>query len=525
MKAIKLFLPVVSLLFMAALSSCNREDGGRLLLGSDDAVKRSVVSEDGPRDGQKHRSSSNFSTKGMNKGKILWTCESDDITFDVYIDKTGSDDVFATSLFNTAITDFIESDKLYIANPANAKGDFTITYEIIEENAGCVYITSAASHLDGQDHRSSQNFNLGDSNHYLVQCPDSVSFTIEQDVTGSDKVVYENVKNGSIIQNHLTSNLYISDPTGAKSAFMVTFVPYLYTGRDWMTQLSDDLYLYELSIPGTHDSGTGEYVSAGISKCQNFSIREQLLDGIRYFDIRVDEELDIRHGSTDCKIDFSDVWNDFTSYLNEHPGEVIIMQLNSHDDDDSLADPLNSYFTNSVMWTKNYIPKLGEVRGKVVLFKRIRDTSYGVNVRSVWPDDGVETNGNNGINTFYIEDRYFDTGEAIHDTAEKKKVVSEAINDACKNLDNGKMYIIFNSVAGRGTHTPWDYAWGGLGIDPEMNPSLNNIFNGVDTSYVQRPLRIGTILLDFYNKHGNDDPHHLVERIINYNFSTPFINI
>jgi len=40
MKAIKLFLPVVSLLFMAALSSCNREDGGRLLLGSDDAVKR-----------------------------------------------------------------------------------------------------------------------------------------------------------------------------------------------------------------------------------------------------------------------------------------------------------------------------------------------------------------------------------------------------------------------------------------------------------------------------------------------------
>ncbi len=158
-----------------------------------------------------------------------------------------------------------------------------------------------------------------------------------------------------------------------------------------MTALSDDLYLYELSIPGTHDSGTGEFVSAGMSKCQNYNIMQQLNDGIRYFDIRVDEEMDIRHGITDCDIDFKDVWNDFTLFLKEHPGETIIMQLNSHTDDDEIAESLAEYFKPENIWTGNSIPRLGEVRGKVVLFRRYKETDNGgIDVRSVWPDDGAQ---------------------------------------------------------------------------------------------------------------------------------------
>lgn len=34
------------------------------------------------------------------------------------------------------------------------------------------------------------------------------------------------------------------------------------------------------------------------------------------------------------KIIFEDVWNDFMLFLKDHPGETIIMQLNSHTDDD-----------------------------------------------------------------------------------------------------------------------------------------------------------------------------------------------
>lgn len=490
-----------------------------------DEIKRTVVSEKGPQKGQKHRSSDDFSTKGMKSGKILWTCDDDDITFDVNINKSGTDGVFATALYNNAITDFISSDKLYIANPKNAEKDFTITYQIISDDDGSCYVTSASSPLDGQNHRSSANFELGRSAKYTVVCDEGVTFTIKQDVSGTDQDVFTGVKNGDALVNPYKDKLYIADPKNAKRSFTVIFKPVVDDTRNWMTALSDDLYLYELSIPGTHDSGTGEFVGAGTSKCQNYNIMQQLNDGIRYFDIRVDEEMDIRHGITDCGIDFDDVWNDFTLFLKEHPGETIIMQLNSHDDDDEIADDLAKYMTDKNTWTGSSIPKLGEVRGKVVLFRRYKETANGgIDVRSVWPKDGVTTNGNNNSNYFYIEDRYYSTSEAIHDTREKRELVCAAIKDACDS-DNKKMHIIFNSVAGRGSHTPWDYAWGGIGISPEMNPALKDILDSIATDNKVRPLRMGAILLDFYNKHREDDTYQIVERIINFNFDKPFISI
>ncbi len=127
-------------------------------------------------------------------------------------------------------------------------------------------------------------------------------------------------------------------------------------------------------------------------------------------------------------------------------------------------------------------------------------------------------------NIFYIEDRYYSTSEAIHNTREKRELVCAAIKAACDN-DNNKMHIIFNSVAGRVTHTPWDYAWGGVGIEPEMNPALKQILDSIATDNKVRPLRMGPVLLDFYNKHRDDDDCKLVERIINFNFKEPFIKL
>ncbi len=490
-----------------------------------DVEKRTVVSEKGPQKGQKHRSSNDFSTKGMKNGKILWTCDDDNITFDVNINKSGTDDVFATSLSNNTITDFISSDKLYIANPKNATKSFTITYQIISDESGYCYVTSASSPLDGQNHRSSANFELGRSLRYKVECDAGISFTIKQDVSGTDKDVFTNVNNETILDNPYMGKLYIADPKNAKKSFTVIFKPVIDDTRNWMTALSDDLYLYEISIPGTHDSGTGEFVGAGMSKCQNYNIMQQLNDGIRYFDIRVDEEMDIRHGITDCDIDFKDVWNDFTLFLKEHPGETIIMQLNSHDEDDEIAKSLSEYFKSDNIWTSKSIPRLGEVRGKVVLFRRYKETDNGgIDLTGVWPNDGVKTDGDNGSDKFYIEDRYYSTSEAIHNTHEKRELVCAAIKAACDNKNN-KMHIIFNSVAGRLSHTPWDYAWGGIGIEPEMNPALKNILDSIATDNKVRPLRVGAILLDFYNKERDDDDCKLVERIINFNFSTPFIKI
>ena len=112
----------------------------------------------------------------------------------------------------------------------------------------------------------------------------------------------------------------------------------------------------------------------------------------------------------------------------------------------------------------------------------------------------------------------------IHDTREKREPVCAAIKAACDNSNN-KMHIIFNSVAGRVTHTLWDYAVGGIGIDPEMNPALKYILDSIGNGIKVRPLCVGAVLLDFYNKHRGDDTYRIVERIIDFRFTTPFIAI
>lgn len=112
----------------------------------------------------------------------------------------------------------------------------------------------------------------------------------------------------------------------------------------------------------------------------------------------------------------------------------------------------------------------------------------------------------------------------IHDTREKREPVCAAIKAACDNRNN-KMHIIFNSVAGRVTHTLLDYAWGGIGNDPEMNSALKYILDNIGNDTKVRPLRVGAVLLDFYNKHRGDDTYRIVERIIDFKFTTPFIAI
>ena len=779
---------------------------------------RSIESAPTPHDydwKQKHRSSHNFSTVNMKSGpKLLWTCDSDDITFDVYIDKTGSDDIFATSLFNNAITEYFGSNKLYIANPSGASQNFTVTYQILTDNPEYVYITSSYKPQDGQSHRSSENFNLGDQDMYRIECPDGVSFDIMEDVTGNDNIIVSGISNGGLIPNPGSSkDLYIANPSGRTAAFMITFIPYesdpeytyvtsspspmdgqdnrasqnfrlgdemLYqvqcpdgvnfgiwedvSGKDnviiseisngctianpgsskdlyianpsgsdnafmitftpypsnpdyiyitsaasplegqehrsspdisssdyedcklwmvecdenisfdwiadvtwdvdrtafnkltngtvlnyigetmyianpvgatsaftvtlkpytpedpnsivitcnytngelyrssfhsfkfgsyvqyqvecdegisfdivnadngsvtnipsitnlkngdiittpryagfsnyyiknpkgatqtfnvtlhpidnseWMTQLSDNTYLYDLSIPGTHDSGTSAV--GGIAKCQNTTIATQLQAGIRYFDIRVDEGLNIKHSSVDCKIDFSDVMNDFKEYLSLHPGEVILMELSNSSSGEEVAGPLSSYLNDPIMWTGNYIPTLGEARGKVVLLRRFAGSSKGINILDIWPDDTVNPDAVNGDGCkFYIEDRYFSADEAIHDTREKSELVNNAIQDAINNPGNQKMYLIFNSVAGRLVYEPWVYAWATNITDPTMNPELSNIISNLaENGTATRPLRIGIIIMDFYCLNGIDDPCKLVDRIINLNFTTP----
>ena len=182
---------------------------------------------------------------------------------------------------------------------------------------------------------------------------------------------------------------YSMDKTNAtvSSIDWTTYSSYV-DGPCWMKYVDDNKFLDELSIPGTHDSGSCSVDNdtepqTSLAKCQQDYIPTQLLEGVRYFDIRLGkgENPGIDHG--DCYLlkkdgDFmhlSDVIGYFNTFLSENPKEALIM-LVSRGNDEATNESLTTAFANvmdknpNLFYTSSRIPTLGEVRGKIVLLRR-----------------------------------------------------------------------------------------------------------------------------------------------------------
>lgn len=122
-----------------------------------------------------------------------------------------------------------------------------------------------------------------------------------------------------------------------------TYCTYTSTANtaNWMGQLvaevkDNKMTLRDMVIPGTHDSASGTigpckpFSAAG--RTQNISIRLQLEEGVRYLDVRVatssksKDRLSIWHGCLEGGI-FEDVLQEVSDFVQDHPNEVIILEL------------------------------------------------------------------------------------------------------------------------------------------------------------------------------------------------------
>lgn len=167
----------------------------------------------------------------------------------------------------------------------------------------------------------------------------------------------------------------------------ITYSSYV-DGPCWMKYVDDNKFLDELSIPGTHDSGTcsvdndTEPQSSQV-KCQQDYIPTQLLEGIRYFDIRLGkgDNPGIDHGDyyllkkDGNYLHLSDVIGYFKTFLNENPSEALIMLASRGNDeatDESIATAFAKVMADNpnLFYTSSHVPTLGEVRGKIVLLRR-----------------------------------------------------------------------------------------------------------------------------------------------------------
>lgn len=233
---------------------------------------------------------------------------------------------------------------------------------------------------------------------------------------------------------------------------------------DWMKYASDDLYISQLSIPGTHDSGTKE---CAMGQCQGKTIEWQLEHGVRFLDIRLVigdsvDDLRVYHGEFSAELNFGDVMKTVKTFLEENPSECIIMSIKNEKGDreqhgknfDEYLE--EKYIENSdwkdLFYTKTSIPKLSEARGKVVLLRRYGNSSLGLNASSGWTDKGKDITINKGTYKIRVQDYYSpDTNLPLSSKAkayakDEKKPAVEAFDEKAKSgSSSNTLWINFTS--------------------------------------------------------------------------------
>ncbi|KAJ8495569.1 hypothetical protein ONZ45_g12805 [Pleurotus djamor] len=157
----------------------------------------------------------------------------------------------------------------------------------------------------------------------------------------------------------------------------------------YLAEMPDECRLSSLMLPGTHDSMA--FYGWPISQCQSRSttLPVQLQSGIRVLDVRlaiIDGRLISYHGVYPQKTPFQEILEGIHSFFQTSPRETIVMSIKQEDfartpppDFSKLVheEIFNGPGGKDMWFFANRIPKLGEVRGKVVLLSRFGGNGDG----------------------------------------------------------------------------------------------------------------------------------------------------
>ncbi|WP_292008596.1 phosphatidylinositol-specific phospholipase C [Chryseobacterium sp.] len=220
---------------------------------------------------------------------------------------------------------------------------------------------------------------------------------------------------------------------------------------NWMSGLENNTSISQISIPGTHDSGSTIEIPAnsGTAKNQNLSISEQLNIGVRFLDIRcrhVNNSFSIYHGMISQNINFDDVLNACYTFLESHPTETIIMSVkeeyNPSNNTRTFEKTFDSYVQkNPSKWDLgNNIPSIGEIRGKIRLLRRFPAEALpkGIDVTQ-WADNTTFEINKDPNTAVKIQDYY-----KVSNNDTKWSYISALLNEA-KSNSSGKLFLNFTS--------------------------------------------------------------------------------
>lgn len=262
---------------------------------------------------------------------------------------------------------------------------------------------------------------------------------------------------------------------------------------NWMSDIPGSLLISQISIPGTHDSGT--YTAAPLSgvgfvKTQALSIADQLLAGCRFLDIRgrlIGNALALHHGEVYLHLNFDDVLGFCQTFLQMNTTECVLMSLKEEhtreSDTITYEQAVQDYIRkNPSMWyTADRLPTPDSVRGKIVLLRRfaldLDSAPLGIPLEL-----GDNTSGSSLFyphppETLYYEDRY-----NPDNLAQKKDAILKNIGLAQANTNPGNLYLTFTSCYMTPLATP-------AGMASAINPWLSGV--------ISHHRNLGVLAVDF----------------------------
>ncbi|KAI0118614.1 PLC-like phosphodiesterase [Nemania sp. FL0031] len=339
---------------------------------------------------------------------------------------------------------------------------------------------------------------------------------------------------------------------------------------NWMAGLPDAMPLAHLNIPGTHDAATWNYTQttqdglagatrcdgtlalpAQVYRCQRRSVAAALDSGIRFFDLRfaadpLDAALAFWHGpallSAEARVE--DVLFGFFAWLEAHPTEALLLsfQYESGTRENATSDAavqrrLFEVLTSEaargfVHQGQGVLPTLGEVRGKIILFRRFDLSSLppafeeeipGLHMAPAkWLDNSPafelvfnETAGPAG--KAFIEDFYHpgDYGPVADNIEAKFDAVEKHLRAAAAG-DFDSLFVTFTS----GTHVEVDppvypvvmalgsaAAEGNAGSAAPALPGVNHRLR--ELLATMKGGRLGVVVMDFF-----EEPDGLVDLLL-----------
>jgi 1-phosphatidylinositol phosphodiesterase len=260
--------------------------------------------------------------------------------------------------------------------------------------------------------------------------------------------------------------------------------------RAWMAGLPDGASLFDVTLPGTHDTcalhgGEGP-------RTQTRILAEQLESGVRFLDIRCRHERDVfnvYHGIVDQHVEYGEgVQQVCLDFLQAHPSETIVMSVKKEGDGGGNARTFEQVFRGYIeragcaaQWLlADAAARLSQARGRIVLFRRFDADQPGATLGLKplpWPENTIfEVEG---VASFRIQDAW--RIPTIADRAVKWDRVEALLDEARQG--EPKLFVNFCSGTGAGSrpHIMADY------INPRLTHYLTRNPKG----------RFGWLLVDF----------------------------